>query len=214
MPLGVVIISGSCDLMVSPIGKEGLVYMPHIPGLHQKNHALEDVQGLQRAVQTPKLDEQKAEEVTPHDVGPAAIAEISKEGVALSAKAGDVNADAKPVLAPTEKPGDVNADAKPVLAPTEKPVLREEAEKPSSAVQPAVGDQEDGAPVTVSSDQNVDQEVSRLKQRKQKLQSSIQQIADPSEKASVKQQVQQLEEEIKTKDSETYRKNHAKYWQE
>lgn len=171
--------------------------MTHILGLHQKNHALEDVQGLQRAVQTPKLDEQKVEEVTPHDVGPAAIAEISKKGVALSAKAGDVN-----------------ADAKPVLAPTEKPVLREEAEKPSSAVQPAVGDQEDGAPVTVSSDQNVDQEVSRLKQRKQKLQSSIQQIADPSEKASVKQQVQKLEEEIKTKDSETYRKNHAKYWQE
>lgn len=187
--------------------------MPHIPGLHQKNHALEDVQGLQRAVQTPKLDEQKAEEVTPHDVGPAAIAEISKKGVALSAKAGDVN-----------------ADAKPVLAPTEKPVLREEVEKPSSAVQPAVGDQEDGAPVTassdqnvdqedgspvtVSSDQNVDQEVSRLKQRKQKLQSSIQQNADPSEKASVEQQMQKLEEEIETKDSETYRKNHAKYWQE
>ena len=74
-------------------------------------------------------------------------------------------------------------------------------------------DPDDGEEMTMSSDQNVEMEVQRLKAERQKVQAQINQASDSDQKAALQQQLRQLEAEIQRKDSVSYRQSHARYWQ-
>lgn len=76
---------------------------------------------------------------------------------------------------------------------------------PSSGGKP----EDETAQTTVNTDQ-VDQEIERLKEERAGLQQELQGAAgDESKEAQLKQQLAQLDAELKMKDNDTYRKQHA-----
>ena len=83
----------------------------------------------------------------------------------------------------------------------------------NASVAPAAKDAEDGQEVTMSSDKNVDDEIQKLKTKKQQIQAQLAEAASPDEKAAIQQQLHQLDAQIKSKDSAAYRQSHAHYWQ-
>ena len=99
-----------------------------------------------------------------------------------------------------------NAPASDAPAPTE------DADANASAA-PAAKAAEDGQEVTMSSDKNVDDEIQKLKTKKQEMQAQLAEAASPDEKAALQQQLRQLDAQIKSKDSAAYRQSHAHYWQ-
>lgn len=78
---------------------------------------------------------------------------------------------------------------------------------------PAAKDAEGDQDVTMSSDKNVDDEIQKLKAKKQQIQAQLAEAASPDEKAAIQQQLRQLDAQIKSKDSAAYRQSHAHYWQ-
>ena len=70
-----------------------------------------------------------------------------------------------------------------------------------------------GEEMTMSSGQNVEMEVQRLKAERQKVQAQMNQASDSDQKVALQQQLRQLEAEIQRKDSVSYRQSHARYWQ-
>lgn len=78
---------------------------------------------------------------------------------------------------------------------------------------PAAKDAEGDQDVTMSSDKNVDEEIQKLKTKKQEMQAQLAEAASPDEKAAIQQQLRQLDAQIKSKDSAAYRQSHAHYWQ-
>lgn len=98
-------------------------------------------------------------------------------------------------------------------APTsDAPAPAEDADANASAA-PAAKAAEDGQEVTMSSDKNVDDEIQKLKAKKQEMQAQLAEAASPDEKAALQQQLRQLDAQIKSKDSAAYRQSHAHYWQ-
>ena len=98
-------------------------------------------------------------------------------------------------------------------APTsDAPAPAEDADAYASAA-PAAKAAEDGQEVTMSSDKNVDDEIQKLKAKKQEMQAQLAEAASPDEKAALQQQLRQLDAQIKSKDSAAYRQSHAHYWQ-
>ena len=98
-------------------------------------------------------------------------------------------------------------------APTsDAPALAEDADANASAA-PAAKAAEDGQEVTMSSDKNVDDEIQKLKAKKQEMQAQLAEAASPDEKSALQQQLRQLDAQIKSKDSAAYRQSHAHYWQ-
>ena len=98
-------------------------------------------------------------------------------------------------------------------APTsDAPAPAEDADANASAA-PAAKDAENGQEVTMSSDKNVDDEIQKLKAKKQEMQAQLAEAASPDEKAALQQQLRQLDAQIKSKDSAAYRQSHAHYWQ-
>ena len=98
-------------------------------------------------------------------------------------------------------------------APTsDAPAPAEDADANASAA-PAAKAAEDGQEVTMSSDKNVDDEIQKLKTKKQQIQAQLAEAASPDEKAALQQQLRQLDAQIKSKDSAAYRQSHAHYWQ-
>lgn len=98
-------------------------------------------------------------------------------------------------------------------APTsDAPAPAEDADANASAA-PAAKAAEDGQEVTMSSDKNVDDEIQKLKAKKQEMQAQLAEAASPDEKAAIQQQLRQLDAQIKSKDSAAYRQSHAHYWQ-
>lgn len=83
----------------------------------------------------------------------------------------------------------------------------------NASAAPAAKDAEDGQEVTMSSDKNVDDEIQKLKAKKQQMQAQLAKAASPDEKAALQQQLRQLDAQIKGKDSAAYRQSHAHYWQ-
>ena len=63
------------------------------------------------------------------------------------------------------------------------------------------------------SDKNVDNEIQKLKAKKQQLQMQIAKTSTPDEKAAIQQQMRPLDAQIQSKDSAAYRQSHAHYWQ-
>lgn len=164
----------------------------HVADMQPRSHTLQDPQALKKAKEAAKQAGADESQGSP-DIGPAAVYDLSDEGKALAAKAAKDGA---------------AADASNAAAPQPE-------EEPAPAANAADAPQpKESGKGTWSSDKNVDQEINRLKERKRNLQAGIQQATDPNEKAALKQQLRQLEAEIQKKDSESYRKSHAKYWQE
>lgn len=98
-------------------------------------------------------------------------------------------------------------------APTsDAPAPAEDADANASAA-PAAKDAEGDQDVTMSSDKNVDDEIQKLKTKKQEMQAQLAEAASPDEKAALQQQLRQLDAQIKSKDSAAYRQSHAHYWQ-
>lgn len=95
---------------------------------------------------------------------------------------------------------------------SDAPAPAEDADANASAA-PAAKDAEDGQEVTMSSDKNVDDEIQKLKTKKQQIQAQLAEAASPDEKAAIQQQLRQLDAQIKSKDSAAYRQSHAHYWQ-
>ena len=95
---------------------------------------------------------------------------------------------------------------------SDAPAPVEDADANASAA-PAAKDAEDGQEVTMSSDKNVDDEIQKLKTKKQQIQAQLAEAASPDEKAAIRQQLRQLDAQIKSKDSAAYRQSHAHYWQ-
>ncbi len=62
------------------------------------------------------------------------------------------------------------------------------------------------------SDKNVDDEIQKLKAKKQQMQAQLAEAASPDEKAAI-QQLRPLDAQIQSKDSAAYRQSHAHYWQ-
>ena len=99
-----------------------------------------------------------------------------------------------------------NAPASDVPAPAE------DADANASAA-PAAKDAENGQEVTMSSDKNVEDEIQKLKAKRQQIQAQLAEAASPDEKSAIQQQLRQLDAQIKSKDSAAYRQSHAHYWQ-
>lgn len=78
---------------------------------------------------------------------------------------------------------------------------------------PAAKNAEDDREVTMCSDKNVEEEIQKLKVKKQQMQAQLAEAASPDEKAAIQQQLRQLDAQIKSKDSAAYRQSHAHYWQ-
>ena len=98
-------------------------------------------------------------------------------------------------------------------APTsDAPAPAEDADANASAA-PAAKAAEGDQDVTMSSDKNVDDEIQKLKTKKQEMQAQLAEAASPDEKAALQQQLRQLDAQIKSKDSAAYRQSHAHYWQ-
>ena len=95
---------------------------------------------------------------------------------------------------------------------SDAPAPAEGAEADASAA-PAAKDAEGDQDVTMSSDKNVDDEIQKLKTKKQEMQAQLAEAASPDEKAALQQQLRQLDAQIKSKDSAAYRQSHAHYWQ-
>ena len=95
---------------------------------------------------------------------------------------------------------------------SDAPAPAEGTEADASAA-PAAKDAEDDQDVTMSSDKNVDEEIQKLKAKKQEMQAQLAEAASPDEKAAIQQQLRQLDAQIKSKDSAAYRQSHAHYWQ-
>ena len=95
---------------------------------------------------------------------------------------------------------------------SDAPAPAEGAEADASAA-PAAKDAEGDQDVTMSSDKNVDDEIQKLKAKKQEMQAQLAEAASPDEKAAIQQQLRQLDAQIKSKDSAAYRQSHAHYWQ-
>ena len=95
---------------------------------------------------------------------------------------------------------------------SDAPAPAEGAEADASAA-PAAKDAEGDQDVTMSSDKNVDEEIQKLKAKKQEMQAQLAEAASPDEKAAIQQQLRQLDAQIKSKDSAAYRQSHAHYWQ-
>ena len=95
---------------------------------------------------------------------------------------------------------------------SDAPAPAEDADANASAA-PAAKDAEDSQEVTMSSDKNVDDEIQKLKAKKQQIQAQLAEAASPDEKAAIQQQLRQLDAQIKSKDSAAYRQSHAHYWQ-
>ena len=95
---------------------------------------------------------------------------------------------------------------------SDAPAPAEGAEADASAA-PAAKDAEGDQDVTMSSDKNVDEEIQKLKAKKQEMQAQLAEAASPDEKAALQQQLRQLDAQIKSKDSAAYRQSHAHYWQ-
>ena len=95
---------------------------------------------------------------------------------------------------------------------SDAPAPAEGAEADASAA-PAAKDAEGDQDVTMSSDKNVDEEIQKLKAKKQEMQAQLAEAASPDEKAAIQQQLRQLDAQIKSKDTAAYRQSHAHYWQ-
>ena len=95
---------------------------------------------------------------------------------------------------------------------SDAPAPAEGAEADASAA-PAAKDAEDDQDVTMSSDKNVDEEIQKLKAKKQEMQAQLAEAASPDEKSAIQKQLRQLDAQIKSKDSAAYRQSHAHYWQ-
>ena len=95
---------------------------------------------------------------------------------------------------------------------SDAPAPAEGTEADASAA-PAAKDAEGDQDVTMSSDKNVDEEIQKLKAKKQEMQAQLAEAASPDEKAAIQQQLRQLDAQIKSKDSAAYRQSHAHYWQ-
>ncbi|MEX5284894.1 hypothetical protein QCO44_04440 [Selenomonas sputigena] len=78
---------------------------------------------------------------------------------------------------------------------------------------PAAKDAEGDREVTMCSDKNVDDEIQKLKAKKQQIQAQLAKATSPDEKAAIQQQLRQLDAQIQSKDSAAYRQSHAHYWQ-
>ena len=87
-----------------------------------------------------------------------------------------------------------NAPASDLPAPAEG------ADANASAA-PAVKDAEDGQEVTMSSDKNVEDEIQKLKAKKQQIQAQLAEAASPDEKAAIQQQLRQLDAQIKSREA-------------
>ena len=95
---------------------------------------------------------------------------------------------------------------------SDAPAPAEDADANASAA-PAAKDAENGQEVTMSSDKNVEDEIQKLKAKKQQIQAQLAEAASPDEKAAIQKQLRQLDAQIKSKDSAAYRQSHAHYWQ-
>lgn len=83
---------------------------------------------------------------------------------------------------------------------SDAPAPAEDADANASAA-PAVKDAEDGQEVTMSSDKNVDDEIQKLKAKKQQMQAQLAEAASPDEKAAIQQQLRQLDAQIKSREA-------------
>ena len=83
---------------------------------------------------------------------------------------------------------------------SDAPAPAEDADANESAA-PAVKDAEDGQEVTMSSDKNVDDEIQKLKAKKQQMQAQLAEAASPDEKAAIQQQLRQLDAQIKSREA-------------
>lgn len=83
----------------------------------------------------------------------------------------------------------------------------------NASAAPAAKDAENGQEMTMSSDKNVEDEIQKLKAKKQQIQAQLAEAASPDEKSAIQQQLRQLDAQIKSKDSAAYRQSHAHYWQ-
>lgn len=95
---------------------------------------------------------------------------------------------------------------------SDAPAPAEDADANASAA-PAAKNAEDDREVTMCSDKNVEEEIQKLKVKKQQMQAQLAEAASPDEKAAIQQQLRQLDAQIKSKDSAAYRQSHAHYWQ-
>ena len=63
--------------------------------------------------------------------------------------------------------------------------------------------------ITTASTDEVDSEIENLKNRQKKLSQQIQN--NPAKRAELQQQLAQIEEEIRQKDNDTYRRQHTRF---
>lgn len=87
------------------------------------------------------------------------------------------------------------------------------AEDADASAAPAAKGAEGSQEMTMSSDKNVDEEIQKLKAKKQQIQMQLAEAASPDERAAIQQQLRQLDAQIQRKDSAAYRQSHAHYWQ-
>lgn len=66
---------------------------------------------------------------------------------------------------------------------------------------------------TYSSSEKVDQEIQKLKDQQRQLQSQINGASDPEKKLELQQQLAQVQRELSLKDTDSYRRQHAVFWE-
>lgn len=66
---------------------------------------------------------------------------------------------------------------------------------------------------TYSSSEKVDQEIQKLKNQQSQLQSQVNGASDPDKKLELQQQLQQVQQQLALKDTDSYRRQHATFWE-
>ena len=71
----------------------------------------------------------------------------------------------------------------------------------------------DGSVKTYSSSEKADKEISKLKKQKQQIQAEVNQATGPDKKAKLEEQLKSVENELSLKDTDSYRRANATFWE-
>ena len=105
-----------------------------------------------------------------------------------------------------EDPASPGAEGTP--GAPEKPEKDEEPEAPGKAAPSGKGGKEEKC--TGNTDE-VDREIKRLKEKKEKLEARLGREADETKREALERQLAQVENELRQKDNDAYRRQHAKF---
>lgn len=117
------------------------------------------------------------------------------------------NPEGRPARTPEESPEmEASANAGPKGTPESRPAGQPEGEKPKT--EDPKGSREGKTGSCTGSTDRVDREIKKLKEKKEQLQKRLRTASDPQETENLKQQLIQVENELRAKDNDTYRRQH------